>query len=55
MNSIGFGAMFPYPIFVTDFETANPPTVRKPNDFIRIDGDFEILTTKQKKKHLKTH
>lgn len=58
MNKIGFGAMFPYAIFVTGFGASNPPSVRKPNDFLSIDGDvenFENLTTKEKKKYLKEY
>ncbi len=58
LNQIGFGAMFPYAIFVTGFKAKQKPPVRKPNDFLYVDGSvekFDLMTPKQKKKYIKNY
>lgn len=58
MDQIGFGAMFPYAIFVTGFKAKQKLPVRKPNDFLHIDGkveNYDKLTPKEKNKYVKKY
>ncbi len=58
MNQIGFGAMFPYAIFVTGFKAKQKPPVRKPDDFLHINGkveNFDKLTPKEKNRYVKKY
>ncbi len=58
MNQIGFGAMLGYSIFVTGFKVKQVPPVRKPNDFLHIDGkveNFDLLSGKEKNKYIKNY
>lgn len=58
MNQIGFGAMFGYSIFVTGFKVKQAPPVRKPNDFLHINGkveSFDMLPGKEKNKYIKAY
>lgn len=58
MNQIGFGAMLGYSIFVTGFKVKQAPPIRKPNDFLHIDGkveNFDILAAKEKNKYIKAY
>lgn len=58
MNQIGFGAMFGYSVFVTGFKVKQAPPVRKPNDFLHINGkveNFDTLSGKEKNKYIKTY
>lgn len=58
MNQIGFGAMFGYSIFVTGFKVKQSPPVRKPNDFLHINGkveNFDVLTGKEKNRYIKKY
>lgn len=53
MSQIGFGATFGYTVFVTGFKVKQKPPVRKPNDFLHIDGkveNFDVLSPKEKNK-----
>lgn len=57
MNQIGFGAMFGYALFVTGFKVKQAPPVRKPNDFLYINGkveNFDILSGQEKNNYLKS-
>jgi hypothetical protein len=58
MNQIGFGAMFGYAVFVTGFKVKQAPPVRKPNDFLHVNGkveNFDIMTGKEKNKYIKAY
>lgn len=58
MSQIGFGATFGYAVFVTGFKVKQKPPVRKPNDFLHIDGkveNFDILSPKEKNKYIKNY
>jgi predicted ester cyclase len=58
MTQIGFGATFGYSVFVTGFGVKAKPLVRKPNDFLHIDGkvtNYDVLSAKAKKKYLKKY
>lgn len=58
MNQIGFGAMFGYALFVTGFKVKQHPPVRKPNDFLYLNGKiehFDVLSGKDKNQYLKTY
>lgn len=58
MTQIGFGATFGYSLFVTGFKVKQKPPVRKPNDFLHIDGEvakFDLLPAKEKNKYLKNY
>lgn len=58
MNQIGFGAMFGYALFVTGFKVKQQPPVRKPNDFLYINGkveNFDVLTGKEKNNYVKAY
>lgn len=58
MSQIGFGATFGYAVFVSGFKVKTKPPVRKPNDFLHIDGkveNFDKLPGKAKNKYVKTY
>ena len=58
MNQIGFGAMFGYAVFVTGFGVKQKPIVRKPNDFLHLNGsvaNYDVLDAKQKKAYLRAY
>jgi steroid delta-isomerase-like uncharacterized protein len=58
MNQIGFGAMFGYAVFVTGFKVKQKPPVRKPNDFLHLNGkveNFDVLSGKEKNKYVKNY
>lgn len=58
MNQIGFGATFGYAVFVSGFKVKQKPPVRKPNDFLHLNGDvqnFDTLSVKEKNKYIKTY
>lgn len=55
MNQIGFGAMFGYTIFVTGFNVEQKAPVRKPNDFLHLNGSveaFDLLSAKEKNNYI---
>ena len=58
MTQIGFGAMFPYAIFVTGFKVKQKPPIRKPNDFLHLNGrieNFDKLSGVEKNKYVKQY
>ena len=58
MNQIGFGAVFGYALFVTGFKVKQAPPVRKPNDFLHLNGkveNYDILSGVDKNKYIKTY
>ncbi len=58
MSQIGFGATFGYSVFVTGFKVKQKPPLRKPNDFLHIDGkveNFDTLKPKEKNKYVKSY
>lgn len=58
MSQIGFGATFGYSVFVTGFKVKQKPPVRKPNDFLHIDGkveNFDRLSAKAKNHYVKQY
>ena len=58
MTQIGFGATFGYSVFVTGFKVKTKPPVRKPNDFLHIDGkvsNYDTMSAKQKNKYVKRY
>lgn len=58
MNQIGFGAMFGYSLFVTGFKVKQKKPIRKPNDFLAINGkveNFDALSGKDKNKYIKRY
>jgi len=58
MSQIGFGATFGYSVFVTGFKVKSKPPVRKPNDFLYIDGkveNYDKLSAKEKNKYVKKY
>lgn len=55
MTQIGFGATFGYSVFVTGFGVKSEAPVRKPNDFLHVDGkvtNFDVMSAKDKNKYL---
>jgi predicted ester cyclase len=55
MTQIGFGATFGYSVFVTGFGVKSEAPVRKPNDFLHVNGkvaNFDVLSAKEKNKYL---
>ena len=57
MSQIGFGATFGYAVFVTGFKVKQKPLVRKPNDFLHLNGkvsNFDQLSADEKNKYVKT-
>ncbi len=58
MSQIGFGATFGYSVFVTGFKVKQKPPVRKPNDFLHINGtveNFDRLMGAEKNKYVKKY
>jgi hypothetical protein len=58
MTQIGFGATFGYSLFVTGFHVASKPPVKKPADFLHIDGkvtNYDVLSGKEKNKYIKQY
>lgn len=58
MSQIGFGATFGYSVFVTGFKVKQTPSVRKPNDFLHVNGkveNFDTLSPKEKNKYVKQY
>ena len=58
MSQIGFGATFGYAVFVTGFKVKQKPLVRKPNDFLQLNGkvsNFDVLDAKEKNKYIKDY
>lgn len=58
MSQIGFGATFGYSVFVTGFKVKQKPPVRKPNDFLHVDGkveNYDRLSPKAKKRYIKQY
>ena len=58
MKQIGGGSLFFYSLFVGGFNVKTPPPVRKPNDFLNIDGNaikFDLMTPKEKNKYIKNY
>lgn len=58
MSQIGFGATFGYSLFVTGFKVKQKPPVRKPNDFLQVDGkveNFDRLSPKEKNRYVKKY
>lgn len=55
MSQIGFGATLGYSIFVTGFKVQQAAPIRKPNDFLHVDGkveNFDRLTPKAKNQYV---
>ncbi|MCC7246909.1 MAG: ester cyclase [Saprospiraceae bacterium] len=55
MSQIGFGATLGYSIFVTGFKVKQEPPVRKPNDFLHVNGkveNFDRMTPAEKNKYV---
>lgn len=58
MSQIGFGATFGYAVFVTGFKVKQKAPVRKPNDFLQVNGkveNFDRLTPKAKNNYVKEY
>ena len=58
MTQIGGGSLFFYSVFVGGFNVKTEPPVRKPNDFLNIDGNadkFDKMTAKEKKQYIKKY
>ena len=58
MSQIGFGATFGYSVFVTGFKVKQALPIRKPNDFLHVDGkveNFDTLPPKEKNKYVKAY
>jgi len=58
MSQIGFGATFGYSVFVTGFKVKQNPPVRKPNDFLYVNGaveNFDMLSKIDKNKYVKKY
>jgi len=58
MKQIGGGALFFYSVFVGGFNVQSAPPVRKPNDFLNINGNantYDQMTSKQKNKYVKKY
>lgn len=55
MTQIGFGATFGYSVFVTGFGVKSEAPVRKPNDFLHVNGkvsNFDVMSAKEKNKYI---
>lgn len=55
MSQIGFGATFGYAVFVTGFKVKPKPILRKPADFLNINGsadNYDKLTPSEKNKYV---
>ena len=58
MSQIGFGATFGYSVFVTGCKVKQKAPVRKPNDFLHVNGkveNFDVLTSKEKNCYVKKY
>lgn len=58
MTQIGFGATFGYAVFVTGFKVKQAAPVRKPDDFLHVDGkveNYDRLTPRQKNQYVKQY
>jgi len=58
MKQIGGGSLFFYSIFATGKNYKMAKSIRKPNDFLNIDGSavkFDTMSVKEKKKYLKEY
>lgn len=58
MNQIGFGALFGYAVFVGGFKVKQAPPVRKPDDFLHINGkveNYDRLPREQKNAYVKEY
>lgn len=58
MTQIGFGALLGYTIFVGGFKVEQARPIRKPNDFLHINGsvdNFDKLDGKAKNKYVKDY
>ena len=58
MHQIGFGALFGYAVFVGGFKVKQKPPVRKPADFLHLDGkveNFDRLPGKKKNRYVKQY
>jgi len=58
MKQIGFGAIFGYAVFVVGFKVKQALPVRKPNNFLHIDGkveNFDALSGAEKNKYIKAY
>lgn len=58
MHQIGFGAMLGYSVFVTGLKVKQKPLVRKPNDFLHINGsvaNFDKLDASGKNAYVKEY
>jgi hypothetical protein len=58
MTQIGGGALFFYSVFVGGFNVKPKIPIRKPNDFLNINGNadqFDTMTAKEKKHYLKDY
>lgn len=58
MHQIGFRALFGYSVFVGGFHVKQKPPVRKPDDFLHLNGkveNFDRLSAKAKKKYVKSY
>lgn len=58
MSKIGFGAMLAYTLFVVGFKVKQKPPVRKPNDFLHINGkvvNYDVLSPAEKNAYVKEY
>lgn len=58
MSQIGFGATFGYAVFVSGFKVKPKPIVRKPNDFLHLNGKvshFDALDAKAKNAYIRNY
>ena len=58
MHQIGFGALFGYAVFVGGFKVKQEPPVRKPADFLHLNGkveNFDRLSGKEKNQYVKDY
>lgn len=58
MTQIGGGSLFFYSVFVGGMRVKTKPPVRKPNDFLNIDGNadsFDKMSAKEKNKYIKKY
>lgn len=58
MSQIGFGATFGYSVFVTGFKVKQKSPIRKPNDFLHINGkveNFDTLPPHEKNNYVKAY
>jgi predicted ester cyclase len=58
MTQIGGGSLFFYSVFVGGFNVKQKAPVRKPNDFLNINGNadtYDLMSAKEKNKYVKTY